>query len=103
MLSDLLNVVMWPKWVDKHLQGVTKNVFSWEKFYIDFLILLTENIFTDFEDDDFNCTGKFCCREENFHNTEAATEGALKIQIKVSQNLPEKTYASVYFLIKLEG
>ena len=33
----------------------------------------------------------------NFHNTEAATGGALKIQIKVSQKLRENTYASVSF------
>ena len=33
-----------------------------------------------------NCTGKFCYRHRNFQNTEAATAGALKIQIKVSQN-----------------
>ena len=39
----------------------------------------------------------------NFHNTEAATGGALKIQIKVSQNSRENTYASVSFLIKLQG
>ena len=38
-----------------------------------------------------------------FHNTEAATGGALKIQIKVSQNSREDTYASVSFLIKLQG
>ena len=59
--------------------------------------------FTDFEDDDFKCTGKFCYRHGDFHNTEAATGGAPKIQIRVSQDLPENTYASVSFLIKLEG
>ena len=42
MLSDFLIVVMWPKWVHKHFQEATKNAFSWEKFYIDFLILLTK-------------------------------------------------------------
>ena len=64
MLSDVLIVVMWPGWVHKHLLEVIKNVFSWEKLYIDFLILLTEYIFyTDFEDDDFNCTGKFCYQQ----------------------------------------
>ena len=44
MLSDVLIVAMWPKWVQKHFQEATKSVFSWEKLYIDFLILLTENI-----------------------------------------------------------
>ena len=83
----------------KHLQETTKNVFSWEKLYIDFLILLTENILHEFEDDDFNCAGKFCYRHGNFHNTEAATGGALKIQIKVSQNSREDTYASVSLII----
>ena len=34
---------------------------------------------------------------------EAATGGALKIQIKVPQNLRENTYARVSFLIKLQG
>ena len=38
-----------------------------------------------------------------FHNTEAATGGALKIQIKVSQNSRKNTYASVSFLIKMQG
>ena len=88
----------------KHLQEVAKNVFSWRKLHIDFLILLTENILhTDFEDDDFDCNGKFCYQHGNFHNTEAATGVALKIQIKVSQNSRENTYASVAFLIKLQG
>ena len=36
--------------------------------------------------DDFNCTVKFCYQHGNFQNTEAATGGVLKIQIKVSQN-----------------
>ena len=31
MLSDVLVVVMWLKWVNKHLEEVTKNVFNWEK------------------------------------------------------------------------
>ena len=42
MLSDVLIVVMWPKWVHKHLQEATKSVFSREKLYIDFMILLTK-------------------------------------------------------------
>ena len=50
---------------------------------------------TDFEDDDFDCAGKFCYRHGNVHNTEAATEGVLKIKIKVSQNSRENTYASM--------
>ena len=37
------------------------------------------------------------------HNTKAATGGALKIQIKVSQNSRENTYVSASFLIKLHG
>ena len=59
--------------------------------------------YTDFEDDDFNYTGKFCYRHGNFHNTEAATGGALKIQMKVSQNWRPNTYASVSFQIKMQG
>ena len=103
MLSDVLIVVMWPKGDHNHLQEVTKNVFSRGKFYIDFLILVRENIYTDFKDDDFNCTGKFCYWHGNFQNTEAATGDALKIQIKVSKNSQENTYASVSFLVKLQG
>ena len=44
MLKVVLVLVMWPKWVRKHLQEVAKNVFSWEKPYEDLLILLTENV-----------------------------------------------------------
>ena len=50
-----------------------------------------------------NCTGKFCYRQGNFHNTEAATGSVLKIQIKVSQNSRENTYAGVSFLKMLQG
>ena len=74
--------------------------------YIDFLILLTENIlhwFCDFEDGDFNGAGKFCYRHGNFQNTEAATGGVFKIQIKVLQSSRENTYARASFLIKLQG
>ena len=58
--------------------------------------------YTNFEDNDFNCTGKFSYRHGNFHNAEAATWGALKIQVKVSVNSRENTYASVSSLIKLQ-
>ena len=44
MLSGVLILVMCPKWVHKHLQKVAKNVFSLEKLFIDFLILLKETI-----------------------------------------------------------
>ena len=44
MLSNVLILVMWPKWVHKDLQEIAKNVFGWEKPYKDFLVLLTENI-----------------------------------------------------------
>ena len=50
MLSDVLILAMWPKWVHKHLQEVTKS----EKPHKDFLILLRVNILTKFEDYDFN-------------------------------------------------
>ena len=39
-----------------------------------------------------NSTRKFCYRHGNIQNAEAATEGVLKIQIKVSQNSRENTY-----------
>ena len=42
-------------------------------------------------------TGKFCYRHGNFHNKEAATGCALKIQIKFPQNSRENTFASVFF------
>ena len=103
MLSDVLIVVMWPKWVHKHLQEATKNVFSWKKLYIISWFYQQKIFYTDFEDGDFSCTGKFYYRHGNFHNTEAATGGALKIQIKVSQNSRKNTYASVSFLIKMQG
>ena len=32
--------------------------------------------YTDFEDDDFNCTGKFCYLHGNVHNTEAAKKSS---------------------------
>ena len=44
-----------------------------------------------------NCTGKFCYRHVNFQNTVAATGGVHKIQIKVSQNSRESTYAISLF------
>ena len=47
-------------------------------------------------------TGKFCYQYGNFQNTEAATGGVLKTQIKVSQNSREKTYARISFLVKLK-
>ena len=50
-----------------------------------------------------NCTGKFCYRHGKFQNTEAATGGFLKIQIKVSQNSRENTYARVSFLKKVQA
>ena len=49
------------------------------------------------------CSGKLCYRHGNIQNTEAATGGVLKIQIKVSQNSWENTYARVSFLIKLQA
>ena len=50
MLSDVLILAMWPKWLHKHLQEETKS----EKPHQDLLILLRANILTNFEDDDFN-------------------------------------------------
>ena len=100
MLTDVLIVAMWPKWVHKHLQEVTKNVFSWEKLYIDFPILYQKIFCTVFEDDDFNCTGKFYYRYGNFYNKVAVTGCALKIQIKVSQNSRENTDARPASLLK---
>ena len=47
-------------------------------------------------------TGKFCYQYGNFQNTEAATGGVLKTQIKVSQNSREKTYARISILVKLK-
>ena len=44
IMSGVLILFMCPKWVHKHLQKVAKNVFSLEKLFIDFLILLKENI-----------------------------------------------------------
>ena len=49
MLSAVLILAMWPKWLHKHFQEVAKS----EKPK-DFLILLRVNILTNFEDDDFN-------------------------------------------------
>ena len=43
MLSDILILVMWARWVYKDFQEVEKIVLSWEP-YEDFLILLTENV-----------------------------------------------------------
>ena len=66
MLSDVLILVMWPKWVHKylqevgpkwmhkHLQEVAKDLFSWEK---PFLIFYQKIIYTDFEDEVNHVTG----------------------------------------------
>ena len=108
MLSYVLVLVMWPKWLHKHLQ-VTKTYSAGKNFIYRFLDFIKDvnfiyrKYFTDFEDDDFNCTGKFCYQYGNFQNTEAATGGVLKTQIKVSQNSREKTYVRISFLVKLEG
>ena len=59
--------------------------------------------FTDFEDDDFNCTGKFCYRHGNFHNTEAATGGALKTQIKSFTKFTGKRPSQRLFFNKVVG
>ena len=95
MLSDVLILVMWPKWVHKHLQEVSKNVFNWEKPFIDFLELVTK-YFALMKTILINCTGKFCCRHGNFQNTEAARRGVLK-------NITQFTgkYARVYFFNKV--
>ena len=50
MLSDVLILAMWPKWLHNHLQEEAKS----EKPHQDLLILLRANILTNFEDDDFN-------------------------------------------------
>ena len=79
----------------KHLQEVTKNVFSWKKLYIDFLMLLTEKHFTIILK-----TMILSALVNSVANTEeAAIGGVLKIQIKVSQN-PRESTARVSFLIK---
>ena len=41
MLSGVLILAMWPEWMHKHLR---KNVFSWEKSFMYFTILLMVNI-----------------------------------------------------------
>ena len=46
MLSDVLIIVKLPKRVHKYYQGVAEAVFP-RKAYTYFLILLTENIYTD--------------------------------------------------------
>ena len=79
----------------KHLQEVTKNVFSWKKLYIDFLMLLTEKHFAVILK-----TMILSALVNSVANTkEAAIGGVLKIQIKVSQN-PRESIARVSFLIK---
>ena len=77
MLND---VVMWPKWVYRHLQEVAKNVFSWEKPFIDFLILCWQKYFTLILKMTIliNFIGKFCYWCWNVQNTEAATGCVLK-------------------------
>ena len=77
------------------MQEVTKNVFSWKKLYIDFLMLLTEKHFTIILK-----TMILSALVNSVANTEeAAIGGVLKIQIKVSQN-PRESTARVSFLIK---
>ena len=77
------------------MQEVTKNVFSWKKLYIDFLMLLTEKHFAVILK-----TMILSALVNSVANTkEAAIGGVLKIQIKVSQN-PRESIARVSFLIK---
>ena len=49
-----------------------------------------------------NCPGKICYQHGNFKNTEVAAGSVLKIQIKISQNSQENTYARVSFLKRLQ-
>ena len=71
--------------VSAHLQKATKNVIRWGNLYIDFLILLTENIVHWFWRWWFSSTALV-----NF-------KIVLKIQIEVSQNPRGNTYARVSF------
>ena len=69
-----------------------RNVFSWEKRYIDSLILLTENVTLILKIKILtNCTAKFCCRYGNFQNKEAVTGGALKSFTKFTGKHLEQT------------
>ena len=88
MLNDVLILVMWPKWVHKHLQEVTENGFRWDSTLYRFLDFINRKYFTLILKMMIllNCTGKFCYRHGDFQNTDAATGVVHKIQIKVSQN-----------------
>ena len=53
MLRDVLILVMWPKWVHKHLLEVAE-MYSAGNNQHRYLDLLTEIFYTNFEDEDFN-------------------------------------------------
>ena len=98
MLSDVL---MWSKWVHKHCKRSQKT-FQLGKILYMISWFYKQNIFySDFEDNDFDCTGKFCYWHGNFQNQKQPLEVFLKFN--VSQNSWENTYARVSFLIKLQG
>ena len=88
MLSNVMILTMWPKWVYNNLQKVAKDVFNWKKPYIDFiskkhftLILRIKLIKTII----INCTGKFCYWHGHFRNTAAAGSGVLKNFTKIRE------------------
>ena len=80
MLSDALILVMWPKWVHKHLQEVAKKTYWAWKNLIKILDVINRKYFTLILKITIliNCTGKFCYRHWNLQNKEAATEDFLK-------------------------
>ena len=82
-----------------------KNVFSWQKPYLDFLILLTENILHWFWSWRFlmNCTSKFCYRYGDFQNTEAVTGSVLKSFTKFrGKHLCQSLFFNKVAVIKLQ-
>ena len=90
MLRGVLNLVIWPKWVHKHLQEVSEKHIQLGKTLYRFSDFINGKFFTLILKMmiliKVNCTGKFCYRHGNFQTTEAVTGGVLKNQIKVSQN-----------------
>ena len=104
MLGNILILVMWPKWVHRHLPELTKKRIQLGKTLYRFPDFINRKYFTLILKIMIllNCTGKFCYQYGTFQNTDAPIGRVLKIQIKVSQNSWENTSARVSLLITFQ-
>ena len=93
MLSNILILLMWPKWVHKHLQEKTLHrflAFINRKYFI--IILKTKTL--------TNCTGKSCYCHRNLKTQKQPLD---VLFLKVSQNSQEMPMPESLFLVKLQA